>query len=149
MRRIRVHIIIIASISVLFSFSQVLAQDNNTLHVQVNGAKPDQGQIILSVFNSKNTYMKKSYLGKTETVDAKGRASFEFNELPSGIYAISAFYDEDSDGELKTGFMGIPTEKVAFSNNAKGIFGPPSFNKTSFDVNSDKTITINLVNAKN
>lgn len=139
---------LISCICVLFNYSYIMAQESLTLIVEVNNAKPNEGQIIISVFNSKKTFLKESYVSKTKAVDSNGQAFFEIIDLPTGIYSVSAIYDEDSDGELKTGFMGIPKELVGFSNNAKGTFGPPSFGKTAFNLNSNKTIKINLTNAK-
>jgi len=125
-----------------------MAQERYTLIVEVNNAKPKIGQIIISVFNSKKTFLKESHISKTKAVDPNGQAFFEIFNLPTGIYSVSAIYDEDNDGELKTGFMGIPKELVGFSNNVKGTFGPPSFSKAAFKLDSNKTIKINLVNAK-
>ncbi len=68
-----------------------------------------------------------------------------FPDLLSGTYAVSAFHDTNGDEELNTTIFGIPTEAYAFSNDARGIFGPPSFAAAAFVVGADDTsITINL-----
>ena len=68
-----------------------------------------------------------------------------FPNLPSGTYAVSAFHDTNGDEELNTTIFGIPTEAYAFSNDARGIFGPPSFASAAFAVTEDDTsITINV-----
>jgi uncharacterized protein (DUF2141 family) len=54
--------------------------------------------------------------------------------MPEGRYAISAFHDHDGDGKLRTGAFGIPKDAYGFSNNAKGIFGPPAFEKAAFNL---------------
>ena len=36
--------------------------------------------------------------------------------------------------KLDTNFFGIPKEQFGFSNNAKGRFGPPSFESASFEL---------------
>ena len=129
--------------------SNLLAQDNFHLSVVVTGAQPNKGKIVLSVFNSEEAYLKDSFLNKTSDVGENGTIQFELHDLKPGVYAISVFYDEDSNGELKTGFMGIPKEKVGFSNNIKGTFGPPPFSKTSFELSHAQSIQINLGKAKN
>lgn len=53
--------------------------------------------------------------------------SIGFLQLPSGRYAVIVFHDENDNGLLDTDFLGIPTEGYGFSNNAMGVFGPPSF----------------------
>lgn len=55
-------------------------------------------------------------------------------DIPDGKYAISAFHDHDGDGKMRTGAFGIPKDAYGFSNNAKGIFGPPAFGKAAFDI---------------
>ena len=70
-------------------------------------------------------------------------------QLKAGTYAVSIVYDEDSNGKLNTGFLGIPTEKVGFSNNVTGTFGPPSFEKTSFTISGSRSLEIRLGKVKN
>ena len=55
---------------------------------------------------------------------------------------MSVYYDKDSDGKLNTGLFGIPTELVGFSNQARSLFGPPSFKKASFPISNDHSIDI-------
>ena len=65
-------------------------------------------------------------------------------ELPDGIYAIGLYVDSNKNEKLDTNFLGIPTEQFGFSNNAKGRFGPPSFESASFELDAFKEISINL-----
>ncbi|WP_234364307.1 DUF2141 domain-containing protein [Lunatibacter salilacus] len=60
------------------------------------------------------------------------KASAEI-QLPEGRYAVSAFHDHDGDGKMRTGAFGIPKDAYGFSNNAKGFFGPPAFEKAAFN----------------
>lgn len=124
------------------------SQEKHGLTVNIDGAIPGKGQAVLSVFSSADTYLKKPLLGKTKPIDGQGRVSFQIDGLATGTYSVSVFYDEDEDGELKTNFLGIPKELVGFSNNAKGSFGPPSFEKTSFELKATKTITIHFGKAR-
>lgn len=59
--------------------------------------------------------------------------------LPPGDYAISAIHDENDNKKLDKSFIGMPTEGVAFSNNAKVSFGPPKFEKVRFHVEGETT----------
>ena len=45
--------------------------------------------------------------------------------------------------------FGIPTEPVGFSSNAKGMFGPPGFDDTSFLFDKDMKVEIVLTNVSN
>lgn len=55
-------------------------------------------------------------------------------DLPAGRWAVSLYHDADGDGALRTGFLGIPRECVAVSNNATGRFGPPKFRDAVFEL---------------
>ena len=112
------------------------------------GATPGEGQAIGSLFDSKESYLKAPIKETIVAIDAMGRARLTFDGLAAKAYAVSVIYDEDNDGELDTGLLGIPTELIAMSNNAKGRFGPPSFKKARFDLHSSKTIEIRFGKAK-
>jgi len=124
-------------------------QHTITLFVDVIGANPGQGQIILSVFSSNENYLKVPISSASKSVDGEGSVNFEFTGLPAGRYALSAIYDEDNNDKLNTGMLGIPTELVGFSNDAKGIFGPPDFDKAALVAQESQHITISLEKAKN
>ena len=53
-------------------------------------------------------------------------------------------HDENGNGELDANFVGIPREPWAFSNNARGNFGPPTWEDTKFELNGQATQTIEL-----
>lgn len=124
------------------------ATQEHTLTVIVDGAVPNKGQVILSVFNSKADFLKNPEVNMVQRIDSSGTASFFIPGIRAGNYAISAVYDEDTNGELNTGFMGIPTELVGFSNNAKGFMGPPSFEEALFEVETPMKLSIQLGKAK-
>lgn len=55
-----------------------------------------------------------------------------FRQVPKGVYGISAFHDENSNEKLDTNFVGMPIEDYCASRNARGTFGPPSFEDAKF-----------------
>ena len=65
-------------------------------------------------------------------IDAEDRAVLTFSNVPSGTYAISAFHDDNANQRLDFDTRGIPYEPTGNSGNAKGFFGPPSFNQMKF-----------------
>ena len=124
------------------------SEDSLTLTVIVTGATAGTGQALGALFDSKESYLRAPVQETIGTIDTSGRARLTFEGLEAGTYSVSVIYDEDSDGELDTGFLGIPTELVAMSNNAKGRFGPPSFKKTRFEMHSSMSIEIQFAKAK-
>ena len=125
------------------------AEGNNlSLTVNVSGAKPGVGQALGALFTSAENYLKQPIAKQKLPIDANGNAVFRFDRLAAGTYAVAVVYDEDRNGELNTGLLGIPTELVGLSNNAKGLFGPPSFEKASFVLSEPLSIDIVLDKAK-
>ena len=57
---------------------------------------------------------------------------------------MAFFHDINKDEELNTNMVGIPKEPYAFSNNARGTFGPPSLEDQTFKVKGDVKMTIEL-----
>lgn len=141
---------VLASLVVgFFLLSGAQAAEPVSLHVAVTGGEPSKGQMIIALFATKQDYMKNAIAEATVPVDETGSASHTFEGLVPGDLAISVIYDEDSDGKLDTGFMGIPKEKFGFSNNAKGTMGPPSFKKARFDlIGPVQQIDISLASAR-
>ena len=62
---------------------------------------------------------------------ADRRAACNF-DVPPAEYAVAAYHDENANGRLDTGFMGIPLEGFGASNDAVGTMGPPSFDAAKF-----------------
>lgn len=64
--------------------------------------------------------------------------------LPKGVYALRVMHDLNDNGELDANFVGIPSEPWAFSNNATGNFGPPSWEDVRFEVDGTVSQSIRL-----
>ncbi|MEM7492799.1 MAG: DUF2141 domain-containing protein [Pseudomonadota bacterium] len=82
-------------------------------------------------------------------IDASEGASLTFENVPSGIYAISAYHDANENQALDFDTRGIPFEPTGNSGNARGFFGPPTFNQMKFRLSgpgedAPKTITIKM-----
>jgi uncharacterized protein (DUF2141 family) len=60
------------------------------------------------------------------------QARCNFEDIPPGRYALAVVHDENMNGKLDTNHLGIPTEGYGFSNDVKGLLGPPSFAAASF-----------------
>ena len=78
-----------------------------------------------------------------------GMTRLLFRDIPAGQYAVAAFHDEDEDGQIAMhAARKVPREGVAFSNDAIGAFGPPSFDDAKFDLSERtvKNITMRYLN---
>ncbi len=65
-------------------------------------------------------------------------------DLPNGNYAIAVYHDANGNNKLDKNFLGIPTEKYGFSNDAMGSFGPPDYEDCIVKVDGNKEISIKL-----
>jgi len=56
--------------------------------------------------------------------------------------AIKLFHDENSNQKLDIGWTG-PEERYGFSNSARGLMGPPDYEKARFQLPaSEQTVEI-------
>jgi uncharacterized protein (DUF2141 family) len=112
------------------------AKPSATLIVEVEGLKNDKGKLHASLYASEEGFPTKpeKALRHVDVPIVAGKARVVFEGLPPGGYAVAAYHDENGDGKLDTGFLGIPTEGLASSNDAKGFMGPPSFEKARVEV---------------
>jgi len=133
-------------------FSYINAQSlTGKIIVHVNGFKNNNGKARLLIFSTKEKQFfpkdKDKAYGKFVVPIKDNKVLFSFDNLPFGDYAISVHHDEDNNGKVNTNFIGIPTESLGASNDAKGFFGPPSFEKAKVTLNKEEiSIVINLVN---
>jgi uncharacterized protein (DUF2141 family) len=109
-----------------------------TLTITVTSAK-NGGVVYLRVMNAENEKVGEC-LG--EVVD--GQMTCKVDGLTPGQYAVAAFQDLNGDEEMNANMFGMPTEPYGFSNNARGNFGPPSFDDQLFEMDGDKSIAFKV-----
>ncbi len=123
---------------VLLSASvRTYSQGNITLQVAINDLRNNTGSILIRVADENNKTVSEQ---KAAISDGKTLAVFE--GLSSGSYAVSYIHDENSNSELDTGTMGIPSEGYGFSNDARGFMGPPDFEDQVFELKADTVLTL-------
>jgi len=135
----------------LLSATAAFAADVGSITIHVTGLKNDKGVIRIALFNSKDNYTndKGSAEGayKKDVAPIKGaQSTYSFESVPYGEYAIKLFHDENNSGKFLTNMVGIPKVEYGFSNNAKGMFGPASYDKAKFALKDQKLdMTINAI----
>jgi len=128
--------ILILLIFLLYSTSIFANQLNVT--IEINEVLPNQGKIVIAIFNSKDGYKKKIPY-KALTIDSTSTTLLVDEILPNGEYVISMFQDKNGNGKLDTYIFGIPKEPIGITNYfKKGI--PGGFNKLKIQINEDKMI---------
>jgi uncharacterized protein (DUF2141 family) len=150
MKKFNIYLAIFVSFMALSSFV-LLQNEVGAIRVDVYGFANDNGKARLLLFNNKQKKYfpsedKYAYIRLLQTIK-NGKATFYLKDIPYGDYAISVHHDEDNNGEVNTNWIGIPNEGLGASNDAKGSFGPPSFDDAKIILNSkDKIVKINIVN---
>jgi uncharacterized protein (DUF2141 family) len=155
-RRARMALGGAALTALLLAASPAAALD---LKLVVAGVRSSTGSIMIGLYDSEAHYetalknaSKIGLLNETSRLVGismrafGGTQSAVFTGLAPGRYAIIVFHDENDNGKLDTNFFGVPVEGYGFSNNAKAIFGSPSFNEVAVTLDrTDKLVTVDLI----
>ncbi|WP_077377218.1 DUF2141 domain-containing protein [Flavobacterium sp. A45] len=128
-----------------FICTLLMSAQNVNLTVSVSGLKSNAGTLKVGLYNSEGTFLKSVYKGISSEIK-NNSATLTFVGIPKGEYGISAYQDENSNGKLDKNMMGIPSEDIACSNNAKGFMGPPKYKDAKFNINKDSKIDIKFNN---
>jgi uncharacterized protein (DUF2141 family) len=101
-----------------------------SLTIEISGLRNSNGQILLELFDEKEISIKDM---AKNIVDKK--CIIVIHNLKPGKYAFQYFHDENKNEKIDLNWLGIPKEGYGYSNNASGMFGPPAFEKTIFNLN--------------
>jgi uncharacterized protein (DUF2141 family) len=108
------------------------AADTGTLTVVATGFTSEQGVVLVQLANSEADYDSDDEAFRfAEAKAGGGRSSVTFEAVPYGEYAIKIFHDENENRKIDMGWRG-PTERYGFSNDARGLFGPPAYDDAKF-----------------
>ncbi len=130
-------------IIILFSFIvwNTIAQKNSyEIKVNVSQISSDEGKIIAKLYNSKENFLDTAIEKKVAIIE-DGNSTLVFQNVEEGTYAIAIIHDENGNDKIDFNFLGIPSESLAASNNAKAFFvGPPSFADAKFELKGKSVI---------
>jgi uncharacterized protein (DUF2141 family) len=118
------------------------------IHVKVLNIRNSTGTVACALFESEEGFPIEYLRSATNIMVIKIRKSqarCDFEDIPPGTYALAVIHDENMNGILDTGFLGVPTEGYGFSNDAAALLGAPSFSAASFPYdgkNLDLTISL-------
>ncbi|MEK6782015.1 MAG: DUF2141 domain-containing protein [Bacteroidota bacterium] len=136
----KTKLLIMAMVSLMVG--KVFSQQTN-LVVVIKNIKEAKGTIAVALFDNEADFTSKMRQGKT-TVAKTDEIQVTFENIVPGIYAISVMHDANENDELDSNAFGIPKEGFGFSNDAMGMFGPPSFEKAKFNFTGENKVYITL-----
>ncbi|CAM1347501.1 DUF2141 domain-containing protein [Tenacibaculum insulae] len=134
---------IITLLIILSGITSVFSQEKHTITLNFEGIKSNKGDVFVAVYNTKESFLKTPFKKATVKVIGK-KAMVVFNDVRSGIYAISVYHDANDNKKMDTNFLGIPKEPVGISNNAKAFMGPPKYKDAKFNVTKNIKLKINI-----
>jgi len=132
---------LVLALSTLLAAGSASAAD---LTVRIQDVPSAQGSIMVAVYDAPVSFLRRP-AQTAGAAAAPGAVDIVIKDLPAGAYGIAVFHDANGNGKMDSNAMGIPVEDHAFSNNARGTMGPPSFEQVKVSLPSDGAIaTISL-----
>ena len=136
-------------IIVLFCSNSAIPQESvpqkaaGDIKLVVIGLKSSRGDVSVALNNTKESYLSRGTIPSFRTARTKvqdSKAEILFKNIPFGEYTVKLYHDKNANGKIDVNLIGIPTEEYAFSNNVRGTFGLPRYEKARFLFDKDGMI---------
>lgn len=115
----------------LFLSNFVIAQ--TTVTVTVTNISTNEGEVAFGLY-TEDTFIKAAPNYSASATVENNTAKVTFENIPAGEYAISCFQDTNGNDQFDFEPNGMPAEPYGISNNAVGMYGPPSWADAKFTV---------------
>lgn len=121
-----------------------------TVTIKVVGARNAKGKVGVALFQDATGFPEDaSKATRQQEVDIDMNtlgAQVVFHDVPLGVYAVSVRHDENMNGKLDKGFMGIPKEGYGASNNPEAKLRAPTFDEAKVALKAtEQAIEIRLI----
>lgn len=124
---------------VSLSILPVGAATGGVLHITVQNIESSNGFLNVNLYDSEEAFLEEP-VERISVPAEEGETVITISGLPEGQYAFSIYHDDDSDGKLDRGFLGIPKEGVGFSNDASFRTGPPDHDEAVIEVDDGEVV---------
>ena len=105
------------------------------LTVNLLGLESDSGKVAVALYDSAGSFEDRSGAVATAWIEPHGGVvSWSVEDLAPGVYAVAVYHDLNGNGELDRSALGPPDEPYGFSNDVRGTFGPPRFEKAAIGI---------------
>lgn len=107
----------------------VAAADAVQAEVALLDVRGTGGDLVITVYGDRpeDFLAKGTKLAKLKLAPRAGTVTGCLALPREGVFALTAFHDEDGDGRLSRGMIGLPIEGYGFPHDPRLILGPPSF----------------------
>lgn len=132
---------VVAAIFVLFAASAgAESPESGDIVLEMEGLENEEGVVRCGLYTESNWLESENARRWVDAAYGDGdTATCTFDGIEEGTYGIGAFHDADSDHDMDSNMLGIPTEGVCASNDPDGSMGPPSFSGAKFEHDGDET----------
>jgi uncharacterized protein (DUF2141 family) len=113
-----------------------------TLNIKIDNIESKKGYIYLSIYKNQNNFLDRKKAYKNIILKAQKKIDYKV-DLKKGVYAITVFHDENSNGILDRNFFHFPKEGYGFSTNPF-LFGKPTFSDAEFPLKENQIIKIDI-----
>lgn len=120
-----------------FAFDHVSCTgEANEIRIVVTGVEQNAGLVTADLFPNKQDGFLRGR-GRLSQVRFAAKApvtKFCVRAPEAGLFAMSAYHDENANTKFDKTGLGLPAEPWGISNNPKVRFGPPAVEKALFEV---------------
>mgnify|MGYP001828137012 FL=1 len=91
-----------------------------------------RGPIRIAVYDSEDSFGDPTKaIIKDSLVPVDGLVAWEIKlDILPETFAVAAYHDLDDNGKLNRALFNAPAEPYGFSNNARNVLGPPTYDQT-------------------
>ena len=91
------------------------------------------GPVVFRLYDSSEDWLR-TPVREIQVPSSTGSVQARFEGIAPGTYAVGVWHDQDGNGEMATGWFGIPAEAVGSSNNPRPRLGPPRWVDAKFEL---------------
>jgi len=145
MKLIKTKALAIAFSASVMAAPAMSAETIGTLTLELTGLKPT-GTVHIALFDEADAFDSdgQPVAGRKVSVD-EATEIVTFEGLSPGTYGVKLLHDVNDNGKMDTNPFGMPIEPYAFSNNARGNFGPAKWDQAAFEITeAGTTQTLNV-----
>jgi len=139
-------ITITSLLAIVFLQSFCFGQESTgrDIRVVIKNLDNNDGKVFISLYDKEKAFLEHP-IATDKLMITNQECQYTFKNVPSGIYAVSFFHDENDNDKMDSNFLGVPKEDYGCSNNARGVMGPPKWEDAKFEVKNKNILqTISL-----
>jgi uncharacterized protein (DUF2141 family) len=120
------------SVLIALALAEAVTTGSGSLTITVGNVRSNKGSVVVAVC-SQNRFLEDECALQASSPARVGSTTVTVPNVPAGQYAVQAFHDENSNGEVDRAMFGIPKEGVGFSRDARIRMSPPKWADAFFN----------------